>query len=165
MAPGTIFVQDGSSISNLNNFGFENTAGSYGSEITCVDVFLEAKDSNCLVDGVMGCNDGICEPFETTVCEAESGETGELLLNNSEGSTDSLNILPIAVASVVAAFVVFGFVGIVARRRMTKKKPSTNIPVERSVPTFSFCCRRKKNDDNNQSADEEMNFDDDDGNF
>ena len=159
MAPGTIFVQDGSSIRNLANHGFENTAGSYGSAVTCVDVFMEAKDANCLVDGTMGCN-GACESFESNICGAETGETGELLLNNSEGSTDSINILPIAVASIVAAFVVFGFVGIVARRRNTRKNPSM-VAVERSAPTFKFCCRRKRNDENNQSADEEMNFDDD----
>jgi len=159
MAPGTIFVQDGSSIRNMANYGLQNTAGSYGSAVTCVDVFMEAKDANCLVDGTMGCN-GVCESFESNICGAESGETGELLLNNSEGSTDSINILPIAVASIVAAFVVFGFVGIVARRRKTRKKPSM-VAVERSAPTFKFCCRRKRNDENNQLADEEMNFDDD----
>lgn len=125
---------------------------------------MEGKDADCLVNGMMGCNIGVCEPFESAVCGAESGEIGELLLNNGEGSTDSLIILPIAIASIVAAFVVFGFVGIVVRRQTTRNKPS-RIAVERSAPNFSFCCRRKRNDDSNQSADEEMNFDDNDDNL
>jgi len=133
MAPGTVFVERGSSLnSNDNNFGFGNTAGSYGADKSCHDIFQESETSNCLgggaddggADDAVRC-DGSCVGFESAVCVIDAapepappagaddkpsgGREGIIIpAYNPKDNEAPLNIIPIIVACLVVAFVVFG---------------------------------------------------------
>ena len=76
-------------IGNENNFGSMNTAGGYGKDGTCFDIFQEAKDAGCLEGGASTteCN-GSCKEFTSSVC-ALYGDTGVNLATLC-GELDSL---------------------------------------------------------------------------
>ena len=128
IAPGTVFIEKGSSLnSNDNNFGFGNTAGSYGAEKSCHDIFQESEISSCLhhaSSDVVDC-DGSCVDFESAVCvidaasetappsdpddKSSTGREGIVIPEyNPEDSEPPNKMLPIIVACLVVAFVVFG---------------------------------------------------------
>ena len=151
MAPGTIFIQDGSSIQNMDNFGYQNTVGGYKDGGTCVDVFVEMKDSNCIVDGSMNCN-GICQPFTLAACPLDTGDKIRIPYYNQDEGSDSTDIVSIIVAAIVSMFVVFGFIGIIMRRRKALIKDSHD---EQSGGGGIFCCRRN-NRGRGGTNDEEM---------
>lgn len=156
IAPGTIFVQDGSSIQNKDNFGYQNTAGGYGDGDTCVDVFLEMKDMSCIVDGSMNCN-GVCEQFTMAACPLDTGDKIRVPYYNQ--GKESSNLIPIVVAVVVCAFIIFGFIGIVMRRQKAMRRQSEGDRSGRA----GLCCWKKNGRNRGDSNDEEMeNFDDDD---
>jgi len=157
MAPGTIFIQDGSSIRNKDNFGFQNTAGGYGNGSSCVDVFLEMKDVNCLVDGTMDCN-GVCEPFTSAACPVDTGDNIRVPHYNNDEESYSSNIVPIIVAAIICAFIVFGFIGIIMRRRKALKRESDG---EQSGGRGICCCKRNNGygGDNNDEEMEDFDID------
>lgn len=157
MAPGTIFIQDGSSIRNKDNFGFQNTAGGYGNGSSCVDVFLEMEDVNCLVDGTMDCN-GICEPFTSAACPVDTGDEIRVPHYNNDEESYSSNIVPIIVAAIICAFIVFGFIGIIMRRRKALKRESDG---EQSGGRGICCCKRNNGygGDNNDEEMEDFDID------
>ena len=158
MAPGTIFIQDGSSIRNMDNFGYQNTAGGYKNGGTCVDVFLEMKDVNCIVDGSMNCN-GICEPFTSAACPLDTGDKIRVPYYNQDEGSDSSNIIPVIVAVIVCIFIVFGFIGIIMRRRKALRKDSHD---EQSGGGVIFCCKRNnrgRDGTKNEEMDDFVDYD------
>ncbi|KAL3815261.1 hypothetical protein ACHAXA_002797 [Cyclostephanos tholiformis] len=158
MAPGTVFVQDGSSIRNKDNFGYQNTAGGYGDGGSCVDVFLQMKDVNCILDGSLNCG-GTCELFTMAACPIDTGDKIRVPYYNQGEGSNSSNIVPIIVAVIVCAFIVFGFIGILLRRRKAIQRKSGG---DKSGFT-SICCCKKSGGNRGDSNDEEMvNFDGDD---
>lgn len=149
MTPGTVFIEKGSSLnSNDNNFGFGNTAGSYGADKSCHSIFQESEISNCLGgEGDDGATtdavecDGSCVDFESAVCvidavsetappsdadeKPSTGREGIVIpAYNPKDSEAPKNMIPIIVACLVVAFVVFGFIGIIVRRRKLANKKS-----------------------------------------
>jgi len=146
VAPGVIFVENGSEITdNVNNFGLEISAGSHTGG-TCTDVFVEAEGADCL--GSDSCA-GTCMEFSATMCPmdasmggSESGmETGtptadapaEDIIkapahaNSDSEASGSPNFVPILVAMLVSACAVFGLAGFIFfRRRKAKGAPSSN---------------------------------------
>lgn len=126
VAPGTIFVEEGSVvIGNENNFGSENTAGGYADGSTCFDIFQQAKDADCLNSGSTKCT-GSCKEFTASTCRLDdtgenstaNGDISIPAFNKSGGSLSS-KIVPITVATIVCVFIVLGLVGIILRRRKT----------------------------------------------
>lgn len=78
---------------------------------TCFDIFQEAQDSDCLVEGSSKCA-GSCKSF-----------TAVPAFNKDEGSQSS-KIVPIVVATVVCVFIVFGLIGNILRRRKSNVRYS-----------------------------------------
>merc|ERR1719291_1020634 len=190
MAPGTVFVERGSDLNlNKDNFGFGDTAGQYGNENVCASVFLEDNSADCLSEDLSGCA-GTCLEFGSAVCVADTEEPAPApsVVDDTPGGTPSTgdlegiivpaynkkeskskNLLPIIVASAVSAFVVFGFVCIIMRRRKAKRRrssvngnvedlyqfdepPGEDDDVEDGGGRFSRF-KRKKKKKKNQSAD------------
>ena len=131
-APGTIFIEYGSSMSvNTNNFGINNT--SIGGE--CSSIFQESEGSSCLDSPAM-C-EGSCIEFTSTECDLPmynkfvygpvssepvvSVENGENAPPNSldkvPEAEPSNNLIPITVATLVSAFIIFGLAGIIWHRK------------------------------------------------
>lgn len=133
-APGTIFVQSDSTMSlNINNFGRNNT--SVGHE--CTAVFKEAEGKSCLANPAM-C-EGVCMDFQSDTCSLPmfdkyvDGPVTSPPVSTPAGVTpvlgetvpspqESTNLIPIIVASLVAAFIVFGMGGIIWMRKMKKAR-------------------------------------------
>lgn len=165
-APGTIFIESGSEISsNENNFGFGNTAGGYGDDGTCIQIFQEAEGVACLGEDTASCN-GSCLEFALAACPLETGSPGlagstgdpatpsaappgkdQIIVPayNKKDDSGSSKTVPIAVATIVGAFIVFGLVGIVLRRRKISNNVSTTEQPRGGI-FFSLCskCRRRK---------------------
>lgn len=144
VAPGTIFIEEGSvMMGNEKNFGSKNTAGGYGVDTTCFDIFHEAKDGGCLGDGSSPekeCS-GSCKEFTSSICTL--GGTGEnsaanddkisVPAFNKEGGSLSSKVVPITVATIVCLLIVFGLVGIVLRRRKVSNGRGGGIRQRRST--------------------------------
>ena len=170
VAPGIIFIEDGSKMSGSGNFGAaSNTAGSYksnGADQSCTHVFQEAGGSNCLGDTTTGSCTGSCLAFTTTSCpldEVSSVNVGvptaappkdEILVpavaRKEEGG--SSKIIPIVVAAVVCAFIVFGFIGIIMRRRKVSSSEGASRSGgggggKRRCCKRGLCCNRGGNED------------------
>ena len=120
---------------NLNNFGFGNTAGGFSTD-ACNDVFLEADGEDCL--GLSSCT-GVCVGFQSTTCPLASYLGGDstnatapssapkapaVLETNKSNESASKNLTPIIVATVVSAFVFFGFIAIIFSRRKNGRTQS-----------------------------------------
>lgn len=143
-APGTIFIEYGSSMSvNTNNFGINST--SISSE--CNSIFQELQGSSCLHSPAM-C-EGSCIEFTSTKCDLPmydkfiygpvssepvvSGQTGENApphsLDKVPEPVSSNNLIPIIVATLVSAFIIFGLAGIIwHRKRKGQKNGGTASP-------------------------------------
>lgn len=180
--PGIIFIQDGSTMGGKMNYGAaSNTAGGidfFGevlmdkatSDSSCTYVFKEATGSDCLSptteDGTT-CT-GSCMAFTTSSCPLDSDFVGmepvaapkdEILvpaIGRSEGSGGSSKMVPIIVASLVGAFIVFGFIGIVMRRR--KKQPDVVANSSSGGGRRCSCFPCKRGGKNNTTVDEDVEF-------
>ena len=134
MAPGTIFIDDTSFLKeNGNNFGWDNTDGGFDGGVACTDIFIEAAGSDCSTG--YSCN-GTCTAFTSKTCPLDVTSVAN---NTSEGAdatknvtapyvrspsgSDATNIVPIVVAVVVVAFIVFGLAFIIFTRR--RKAPAS----------------------------------------
>jgi len=136
-APGTIFIEYGSSMSvNTNNFGINST--SISSE--CNSIFQELQGSSCLDSPAM-C-EGSCIEFTSTKCDLPmydkfvygpvssepvvSGQTEENApphsLDKAPEPVSSNNLIPIIVATLVSAFIIFGLAGIIWHRKRKGQK-------------------------------------------
>ena len=168
VAPGIIFIENGSKMSGSGNFGaVSNTAGSYksnGADQSCTHVFQEAEGSNCLGVSNIGSCAGSCLAFTTTSCpldEISSVNVGvptaapkdEILVpavaRKEEGG--SSKIIPIVVAAVVCAFIVFGFIGIIMRRRKVSNSEGASRSGggggKRRCCKIRLCCKRGGSED------------------
>ena len=130
VAPGTIFVEEGSVIiGNENNFGTENTAGGYADGSVCFDIFQQAKDADCLIEGSSKCT-GSCKEFTASSCRLDSGDNStadngiSFPAFNKDGGPLYSKIVPITVAIVVCVLLVLGLIGITLRRRKSNGRRS-----------------------------------------
>jgi hypothetical protein len=134
MAPGTIFIDDTSFLKeNGNNFGWDNTDGGFDGGVACTDIFIEAAGSDCSTGS--SCN-GTCTAFTSKTCPldvtsvANNTSGGADATKNvtapyvrSPSGSDATNLVPIVVAVVVVAFIVFGLAFIIFKRR--RKAPAS----------------------------------------
>ena len=154
VAPGIIFIENGSTMGGKNNFGADsNTAGTYtdgeAKSASCTYVFQEAEGSKCLMEGADSCT-GSCMAFPANICPLDVVTGDEIpspapnivilvpAISRSEGSGGSSKIIPIIVAAIVGAFVVFGFFGIIMRRRKKGVEPAA-----RGCCSRLFCCCKR----------------------
>lgn len=131
--PGAIFVEFGSFMSaNTNNFGINNT--SIGGQ--CSAIFQESEGASCLSNPAM-CT-GSCMEFTSTSCSlpmydkfidgpvSSNPAPPPVLAENAPSDkvaqpNTSNNLIPIIVATLVAAFIVFGLAGIIWHRKKKGK--------------------------------------------
>jgi hypothetical protein len=133
MMPGTIFIDETSFLQeNTNTFGFDNTDGGFDNGLTCTDIFVAAVGSDCST----GSNcDGTCFNFTSNTCPLDvtslpntAGGTNETNTSSpdyvrSKNPDSASRIVPIIVAVLVCAFIVFGLGFIIFKRR--RKTPSS----------------------------------------
>ena len=134
MAPGTIFIDDTSFLKeNGNNFGWDNTDGGFDGGVACTDIFVEAAGSDCSTGS--NCN-GTCTAFTSKTCSldvtsvANNTSGGADATKNvtapyvrSPSGSDATNLVPIVVAVLVVAFIVFGLAFIIFKR--SRKAPAS----------------------------------------
>ena len=173
-APGTVFVEFGASMSvNKNNFGINNT--SVGDK--CNAIFQESDGTSCLSNPAV-C-DGSCVEFTSKTCTlpmydkfidgpvSSTPASAPVLSENApphalgqvtEPNTSN-NLIPIVVATLVSAFVVFGLAGIIWHRK--KKGKGNNVGgsggVESEGLTSKISSRFASLKSSNQSQEEELN--------
>eukprot|EP00578_Thalassiosira_sp_NH16_P016670 CAMPEP_0181113666 /NCGR_PEP_ID=MMETSP1071-20121207/20468_1 /TAXON_ID=35127 /ORGANISM="Thalassiosira sp., Strain NH16" /LENGTH=1480 /DNA_ID=CAMNT_0023197717 /DNA_START=10 /DNA_END=4452 /DNA_ORIENTATION=- len=173
VAPGIVFLGAGSEVeSNVDNFGYGNTAGGYGDEQMCTDLFQEAEGANCL-DSSTGCN-GSCLEFTSAACALDADPDNAMspkddpifvpAYSKSDGLEGPSNVVPIVVAVVVCIFIVFGLVGIVLRRRKGKKASNGGNDASNNdyaegragggLAVICGCCKRGQRDGTNGTHDE-----------
>eukprot|EP00986_Skeletonema_menzelii_P010319 scaffold5018_cov147-Skeletonema_menzelii.AAC.14 len=138
MMPGTIFIDETSFLQeNVNTFGFDNTDGGFDNGLTCTDIFAVAVGSDCST--AANCN-GTCTTFTSKTCpldvtsfptitpggtdegENEAAAPGTDYVR-SKNPTDTASIVPVVIAVLVCAFIVFGLFFIIFKRR--RKKPAS----------------------------------------
>lgn len=185
VTPGVVFLERGSEmIAHEGNFGVGVTAGGYaGGDGTCTAVFMEAEGSDCM--GSTGC-DGTCDEFAATACALDSQGPGGNNATTDEGASaaapkdegvrprapGSSSVLPIVIATVVTAVVVFGILGFLYKRKKSKKPSATDIedvearpPGRFSLPSFPKIPKIPKRKEKARAADvidpEEELFDND----
>ncbi|KAL7522094.1 hypothetical protein ACHAWX_006779 [Stephanocyclus meneghinianus] len=135
--PGIIFVEFGSAMSaNKNNFGINNTSAAGN----CDAIFQQNAGKSCLGNPAL-CN-GTCRNFTKTTCslpmygkhsgiatsEPIPSPTTPTPVNKDSAPSQALasqpespqNVVPIIVASLVSAFIVFGLAGIVWHRKIKR---------------------------------------------
>jgi len=140
VAAGTIFVQEGAALSgNANNFGVLNAAGTF-SKGRCNDIFHETNGTDCLAEGEP-CN-GFCMTFDADKCSLDSADNPNVPLDNAGitiqtkmDDTGKQNLTPIIVATVVAAFTVFGMAVIIIRRKQKGKNSGGDTDISNSRPS------------------------------
>ena len=134
MMPGTIFIDDTSSLQeNVNTFGFDNTDGGFDNGLTCTDIFAVAVGADCSTEA--NCN-GTCTTFTSKTCPLDvpsfptSTPEGTDKAENpgtdyvrNKNPTDKASIVPVIVAVIICAFMVFGLIFIICKRR--RKKPAS----------------------------------------
>ena len=138
------------------------------SDSSCAYVFKEAAGSDCLSPEEDGTTcTGSCMAFTTSSCPLDSDFVGmepvaapkdEILVpasTRSEGSGGSSKMVPIIVASLVGAFIVFGFIGIVMRRRKKQPDVVANSSSGGGRRCSCFPCKRGGN---NTTVDEDVEF-------
>ena len=130
VAPGTIFVEEGSVIiGNENNFGTKNTAGGYADGSVCFDIFQQDNDADCLIEGSSKCT-GSCKEFTASSCRLDSGDNStadngiSFPAFNKDGGPLYSKIVPITVSIVVCVLLVLGLIGITLRRRKSNGRHS-----------------------------------------
>ena len=134
MMPGTILIDETSFLQeNANTFGFDNTDGGFDNGLTCTDIFIVAVGSDCST----GSNcDGTCTNFTSKACpldvtslpistgtdKADTSVSPEYVRNTNP--SDASSIVPIIVAVLVVAFIVFGL-GFIIFKRSRRKTPAS----------------------------------------
>lgn len=143
MMPGTIFIDDTSSLQeNVNTFGFDNTDGGFDNGLTCTDIFKVAVGADCSTEA--NCN-GTCTTFTSKTCpldvpsfptstpegtdKAENPDTDYV---RNKNPTDKASIVPVIVAVIICAFMVFGLIFIICKRRRKKPAPEAEFQGEMS---------------------------------
>ncbi len=130
-------MQEGAALSgNANNFGALNAAGKF-SKGRCNDIFHETNGTDCLAEGEP-CN-GFCMTFDADKCSLDSAETPNIPLDNAGITIQTKledggkqNLTPIIVATVVAAFTVFGMAVIIVRRKQKGKNRGGDTDISNS---------------------------------
>jgi len=180
IAPGVIFVEEGSEISkNSNNFGEGVTSGGYDGGGSCSSVFLENQGANCLDSTTCS---GTCLEFSAALCSAVPSPgaigigvdeaTTPSSLNDEQiyvpayvhgegGESGSPEIAPIAVSAVIGAFALFGMLGIVFKRARSKNRGNGGAGAERSSGGGRCGCLKRRKTKNDTYVDDELEFEED----
>jgi hypothetical protein len=169
ISPGVIFVESGSNMNgNQNNFGFGITSGGYSSPLACNAIFIEAEGSNCLSSSTC---DGACAQFAATACIVDNPLVAVAAPSASnqiyvpaytrEEDTGSSKIVPLVVAVIIAAFIVFGLVAIICRRRKVSNASNANEQDEQSKSGGVICCCWKRGGNEKSIERRRSSFNDD----